>query len=239
MLGYLKDLYEGAIAVLSSKGAVVYPLLAKTALVVLSGLLVWAIFKRVMSRVRKRGQEHEFICVHEQVFDLIQRAMLYAIVFVSGIMILNIFKLPILEQVFYAVLIILLAIPVRDFTLILLKYMQAAFVKKSKTKVDDILFELLNKFFGVIIFAIAIMLALDVLGINVMPFVAGAGVVGIAVGFAAKDTLSNLIAGILLIIDRPFEMGDRIEVWSAPKNSATWGDVIDIGLRATKIRTNR
>ena len=237
MLGYLKNLYKGAIAVLSSKGAVVYPLLAKAALVVLSGLLVWAIFKRVMSRVRKRGQEHELIRVHEQVFVLIQRAMLYAIVFVSGIMILNIFKLPILEKVFYAILIILLAIPVRGFTLILLEYMQAAFVEKSKTKVDDILFELLNKFSGVIIFAIAIMLALDVLGINVMPFVAGAGVVGIAVGFAAKDTLSTLIAGILLIIDRPFEMGDRIEVWSAPKNSATWGDVIDIGLRATKIRT--
>jgi len=49
--------------------------------------------------------------------------------------------------------------------------------------------------------------------------------------------LSNLIAGVLLIIDRPFEIGDRIEVWSAPSGSATWGDVIDIGLRATKIKT--
>ena len=64
-----------------------------------------------------------------------------------------------------------------------------------------------------------------------------AGVAGVAIGFAAKDTLSNLIAGILLIIDRPFEVGDRIEVWSAPAGSATWGDVIDIGLRATKIKT--
>jgi small-conductance mechanosensitive channel len=40
-----------------------------------------------------------------------------------------------------------------------------------------------------------------------------------------------------MIIDRPLKVGDRIEVWSAPKNSATWGDVIHIGLRATKIRT--
>jgi small-conductance mechanosensitive channel len=70
-----------------------------------------------------------------------------------------------------------------------------------------------------------------------MPFIAGAGVAGIAIGFAAKDTLSNLIAGVLLIIDRPFEVGDRIEVWSAPAGSASWGDVIDIGLRATKIKT--
>jgi small-conductance mechanosensitive channel len=70
-----------------------------------------------------------------------------------------------------------------------------------------------------------------------MPFIAGAGVAGIAIGFAAKDTLSNLIAGVLLIIDRPFEVGDRIEVWSAPAGSATWGDVINVGLRATKIKT--
>lgn len=41
----------------------------------------------------------------------------------------------------------------------------------------------------------------------------------------------------MLILDRPFEVGDRIEVWSAPTGSATWGDVIDIGLRATKIKT--
>ncbi len=130
-----------------------------------------------------------------------------------------------------------MALPVKDFTVILLSYFHANLVKRTKTKIDDIVFELLNKFSGVLIFAIAFLLALDLLGINVMPFVAGAGVAGIAIGFAAKDTLSNLIAGILLIVDRPFEIGDRIEVWSSPKDSATWGDVIDIGLRATKIRT--
>ena len=70
-----------------------------------------------------------------------------------------------------------------------------------------------------------------------MPFLAGAGVAGVAIGFAAKDTLSNLIAGLLLIIDRPFEIGDRVELWQAPPNSSSWGDVIEIGLRATKIKT--
>jgi small-conductance mechanosensitive channel len=62
-------------------------------------------------------------------------------------------------------------------------------------------------------------------------------VLGVALGFAAKDTLSNLIAGVLLIVDRPFEIGDRIEVWTAPTGSATWGDVVDIGIRATRIKT--
>ena len=119
----------------------------------------------------------------------------------------------------------------------ILPYLEEKIAARTKTDVDDVVLDLAKKFSGVFIYATGVVLALDVLGVNIMPFVAGAGVAGIAVGFAAKDTLSNLIAGILLIIDRPFEVGDRIEVWSAPKNSATWGDIIDVGLRATKIRT--
>ncbi|MCP4629122.1 MAG: mechanosensitive ion channel [bacterium] len=54
---------------------------------------------------------------------------------------------------------------------------------------DDIIFELLARFAGFIIFATAIVIALDLLGVNGMPFIAGAGVAGVAIGFAAKDTL--------------------------------------------------
>ena len=237
MLDYVKHVYEGICAVVFSKWVAIYPVLGKAGLVLLGALLVWAIFKRLMKRVRKRIRKYEFVRIHGQIFDLIQRAVGYALVFLCGIYLVNLFRIPILEKVFYAALIILLAVPVKDFTLLVLSYLKENFVKKSKTKIDDIAFDLLNKFSGIIIFAVAILLALDVLGVNVVPLVAGAGIAGIAVGFAAKDTLSNLIAGILLIIDRPFEIGDRIEVWTSPQGSATWGDVIDIGLRATKIRT--
>jgi small-conductance mechanosensitive channel len=115
--------------------------------------------------------------------------------------------------------------------------LQTRVAHKTDSKIDDIIFDLFIRFSNFIIYTVAIIIVLDILGINVVPFIAGAGVAGVAIGFAAKDTLSNLIAGILLIIDRPFEVGDRIEVWSAPAGSATWGDVIDIGLRATKIKT--
>jgi small-conductance mechanosensitive channel len=220
MLDYLKHVYEVICAVICSKWVVVYPVLGKAGMVLLGALLVWAIFRRSMKQVRKRIGKYEFLRIHDQIFDLIQRAVGYTLIFLCGIYLVNLFRIPILEKVFYAALVILLAIPIKGFTLLVLSYLKANF-----------------KFSGVIIFAIAILLALDVLGVNVVPFVAGAGIAGIAVGFAAKDTLSNLIAGILLIIDRPFEIGDRIEVWSSPQGSATWGDVIDIGLRATKIRT--
>jgi small-conductance mechanosensitive channel len=237
MSGYLKHLYDEVSRVILLKWETVYLAFAKAGLVLLGALLVWVVFKRLMRRLRERIEENASMVIRHQILDLVQKAVSYTLILGSGIYLLNLFRIPLLEKIFYAALIVLLAVPVKDFTLILISYFRANLVNKSKTKIDDIVFDLLNKFSGILIFATAFLLALDLLGINVMPFVAGAGVAGIAIGFAAKDTLSNLIAGILLIVDRPFEIGDRIEVWSSPKDQATWGDVIDIGLRATKIRT--
>ena len=187
--------------------------------------------------MEKRISKYEFIQINTQVFKLIRRVMFLALVFVAGTYLFRLTRAPILEKIFHALLIIFLAIPAKNFLVIAIGYLQKKIAHRTESKIDDIVFELLARFSGIIILATAIIIALDLLGVNVVPFIAGAGVAGVAIGFAAKDTLSNLIAGILLIIDRPFEVGDRIEVWSAPAGTATWGDVIDIGLRATKIKT--
>ena len=69
-------------------------------------------------------------------------------------------------------------------------------------------------------------------GINVAAWMAGAGIVGIAVGFAAKDTLANLFAGVSLIIDAPYKNGDFIVLDTGER-----GMVTKIGLRSTRILT--
>jgi small-conductance mechanosensitive channel len=209
----------------------------KTAIALIVGLLIWFIIKMLTKTAKKRLVYFELIQINGKLFDIVRKFLGYGLILIVGLYIISLFHLPILDKLFPAAFIIILAGPLKDVLLVILNFMEKKWVDQTETKVDDIIFDLLNKFSGTIIYAVAIVLALDILGINVMPFVAGAGVLGVAIGFAAKDTLSNLIAGILLIIDRPFEMGDRIEVWSAPKGSATWGDVIDIGLRATKIKT--
>lgn len=237
MTDHLMRLYDQVVSGLVSRWDSIYPTILRVVAVFFVAALFWVVFKRILKRVRKRVQKYEFVRDNDGIFRLVERAVRYAVGFICGIYIINLLEIPIIERIFYAALILLVAVPVKDFVLLLLTYLENNLAKKTKGKVDDIIFDLLNRFSGVVIFAVAVLLSLDVLGVNVLPFVAGAGVAGIAIGFAAKDTLSNLIAGVLLIIDRPFEVGDRIEIWSAPKNSATWGDVIDIGLRATKIRT--
>ncbi|MCJ7773646.1 MAG: mechanosensitive ion channel family protein, partial [Desulfobacterales bacterium] len=204
---------------------------------VIFSYFVWLILKRIIMFTGKRITKYEFINVNDQIFALIRQAVLYAIILATGTYLIRLFNIQTLKNAFFAFIIVLFARPLNEFVKILINYAKNNLIQKTETKIDDIIFDILAKFSGFIVFSIAIILALDILGVNIMPFIAGAGIAGIAIGFAAKDTLSNIIAGMLLIIDRPYEIGDRIEVWTAPVGSATWGDVIDIGLRATKIQT--
>jgi small-conductance mechanosensitive channel len=211
--------------------------LLKSLAAIMVAAIIWFIVKKIISSFEKRTRHYQFIQNNPKVFPIIRKTLLYALILLTGTYFIRLFHIELLENFFIAFVIILLAGPLIDFLKTLLSYLKRYLAGKEGTKIDDIVFDLLDKFAGAVIYAVAIILALDTVGVNVMPFVAGAGVAGIAIGFAAKDTLSNLIAGVLLILDRPFEVGDRIEVWSAPQGSATWGDVIDIGLRATKIKT--
>lgn len=206
-------------------------------LIVLIATIGWWIFNLAIGRLEKRYKGHPFFQKNNRFFTLIKKAGHYTILVLVGVGLVNLVHLPIIEKIFYAFMILLIASFINSMIKDLLPSLEQKLVLRTETVLDNVIIDILKRFASVIIFVTAAILALDVIGVNIMPFIAGAGVAGIAIGFAAKDTLSNLIAGILLIIDRPFEVGDRIEVWSAPSNSSTWGDVIDIGLRATKIRT--
>jgi MscS family membrane protein len=199
--------------------------------------VAWLILRLVLSFIEKRMEKVNLIEIQIPLFKIMRKALFYALVLLAGSYFIKLFNMPLLGKIFHALIIIVFAGPIRSFLIVTIRYLQSRVAHKTESKIDDIIFDLFIRFSSFIIYTVAIIIALDLLGINVVPFIAGAGVAGIAIGFAAKDTLSNLIAGILLIIDRPFELGDRIEVWSAPAGSATWGDVIDIGLRATKIKT--
>jgi small-conductance mechanosensitive channel len=82
-----------------------------------------------------------------------------------------------------------------------------------------------------VIWFIAIMAILSVFEIDITPFLAGAGILGLAVAFAAQDIISNFFGGAIITIDKPFKVGDRIKV------DTYYGDVISIGPRSTRLKT--
>ena len=69
-------------------------------------------------------------------------------------------------------------------------------------------------------------------GVDVGAWLAGAGIVGIAVGFAAKDTLANIFAGLFILADGPYHVGDFVVLDSGDR-----GEVTHIGLRSTRLLT--
>ena len=80
---------------------------------------------------------------------------------------------------------------------------------------------------------VGLVMAADQLGINVAAALAGLGVAGLALGFAAQDSVANVISGILIFWDKPFVVGDWI------RTEGNYGKVAEITLRSTRIRTNR
>lgn len=87
-----------------------------------------------------------------------------------------------------------------------------------------------NLLYGVMLVAV-ILAALNKLGVNTNSFVAVLGAVGVAIGVSLKDQLSNLAAGVLIVIFRPFGRGDSVEI------GGKIGTVIDITLVNTRIKT--
>src|SRR5688572_5733594 len=83
----------------------------------------------------------------------------------------------------------------------------------------------------VALFAIAIILILDNVGVNVTGLVAGLGIGGIAIGLAAQGIFSDLFAALSIIFDKPFRRGDAIAI------EGVQGRVEDIGLKTTRIRS--
>jgi small-conductance mechanosensitive channel len=83
---------------------------------------------------------------------------------------------------------------------------------------------------SIVIFAIAIVVVLDNLGINVTGLIAGLGIGGIAIGLAAKGIFDDLFSALSIIFDKPFRRGDSIR-WDT-----TAGTVETIGIKSTRIR---
>ena len=115
---------------------------------------------------------------------------------------------------------------------VLSKIVKSAIVRSTKRlKLDSHLAMLLARTSSIILITFGFVTALGTLGINVSAIVAGLGLTGFALGFALKDTISNLLSGILILLYQPFKIGNAIKV------SGYEGDVVSIDLRYTELNS--
>ncbi|MFP6581947.1 MAG: mechanosensitive ion channel domain-containing protein [Candidatus Hydrogenedentota bacterium] len=99
----------------------------------------------------------------------------------------------------------------------------------EKFNMDTHLQTLLARTSQACLIILAVITVLGTLGIDVSALVAGLGLTGFALGFALKDTISNLLSGFLILLYHPFEIGNKIRV------SGFEGTVVSIDLRYTEL----
>ena len=104
---------------------------------------------------------------------------------------------------------------------------------KTETKLDEVLTPFLRRVALVVLSSIVVIMLLSYFEIDVSGLVATLGIGSLAIALAAQTALADIFSGIIIMIDQPFRLGDRIEI----QELNTWGDVVDIGLRSTHIRT--
>ena len=197
---------------------------------ILSGTFSYMIIKvfKIKSKKAKEIKESAFFRPLKIFFIIL--GIYLAIVFLRAPLQINEQVMDIVTKVFKIISVIEIAVGLANsFTS---KTILGKKLRKSlNEKMDDTVFEFVLKITRVFIYIIAIFLVLAILEINLTGLIAGLGLGGVIVTLAAQDTAKNLFGGAMIFIDKPFVVGDWIEMDNYE------GTIEDITFRTTRIRT--
>ena len=191
--------------------------------------LVRALSLRISARLGdKNGRQATFTAV----LSLLRGGLPVLSVWLS----IHLFRVPesvraTIDRVFLAILtllIIYLLARAVDAMVAILKVRAA----KTPSPLDDQLVPLGGKVIKGFIWGIGLLLFLqNVLDYNISSLIAGLGVGGVAIAFAAQDTIANIFGAVMIFVDRPFKVGDAVSL------EGYEGAIETIGLRSTRVRT--
>lgn len=106
-----------------------------------------------------------------------------------------------------------------------------AWSSRTSSQIDDQLAPLATKTLKVLVIIVGGLVVLQNFGVNVTALLAGLGIGGVALAFAAQDTVANVFGTITILLDSPFKLGDRIKILDID------GVVEEVGFRSTRLRT--
>jgi MscS family membrane protein len=218
--------------------AVTWPaaLLAAAVILLVTVLVAWLLVN-VVTRALRRLSARTATDLDDRILDILERP-LRRLVIALGLY-LAILELPLPAGVAVLVsgvlIVYIVWIGVRVGTRLAIVLLRA-YGGRVEDEVGKEQFEkdyvpLLSKVVGVFFAVIGLVAVLHHFGQNVSSLVAALGIGGIAISLAAKETLGNMFAGFLILVDRPFRPGDRIKL-----ASGELGDVVDVGTRATRVK---
>jgi len=183
---------------------------------------------QVASRTKTELDDKLLEATQQPVFRLIILGGIYLAILNLGLdsTLVNVL-LNLIATIVYLV-VVMFAIKAVD---VIVNYGLADLAKKTDSTLDDQIIPIFHKTMKVVIWAFGVLLILGSWGVDVGPFLAGLGIAGLAISFALQSTLSNIFAGVSLIVDKTFKVGDKVQV------DGELGIVHEITLRSTRVRT--
>jgi len=202
---------------------------------ILAGLVVGRILRYMLESASKRARADEKTLLLSLCLECLGRPLAFAC-FTGGLSLglafLNMSAR--LTAISWTTLNVLLAVVVgyAIYRLVdILDYYLARWAGKTETKLDDMLVPLVRKSVRIAVVVVVAMFILDQIVEDITTLLAGLGVGGLAVALAAQDTIKNFFGSLMILLDKPFQVGDRIVIGGHD------GPVVEVGFRSTKIRT--
>jgi MscS family membrane protein len=173
--------------------------------------------------------------VDDRIIDIIHRPIYLTIILVGCTFVIRYLKsspevIFYTNNTLYSVMSLIWAITVIKISNTVIEH--AIYKVSDVTGLSKDIVPLIKNVLKIGIIAAALMLILSIWKIDITPLLASAGIVGVAIAIAAKDTLSNFFGGISVFMDRPFKIGDYIVLDKGER-----GEVESIGVRSTRIKT--
>lgn len=113
----------------------------------------------------------------------------------------------------------------------LIKEFLLPYSQRGETNLNEQLIRLIQQVVKVVLWSLGLIVGLNNAGFDVGALIAGLGIGGLALALAAQDTVKNMLGGLILYLDKPFKVGDRIIIDSFD------GVVCEIGIRSTRVKT--
>jgi small-conductance mechanosensitive channel len=233
-LSLLRDLY---VQVRESRAGIIFTnkwlfALFIAASFALLSLLVKMIMEKIVGRISARTST----TVDDEILMVARKPLRWMIIFAG----LKLALLPLglqastytaVNNLFTSVIIALSGYFALKLTEILLKAWGKNVARRLEMRINDDLVPLFTKMSKILIVIITALMIMAKFGIEIGPFIASLGIAGFAIGFAVKDTLANIIGGIILTLDSSFAVGDKVSI------DGDVGVVREVGLRNTQLLT--
>jgi small-conductance mechanosensitive channel len=198
---------------------------------IIIGFLVYIILTYVLKAVARRLPGE----VEDTLLGLLRRPVIILIASFGLVNTLETLPLSpslqaLLEKVLQTILILVVLYLIWRLIKDVVVYYGMGWARKTESKIDDNLIPILNIFGPLVILVIGVLMVLPMWGLDISSALVGAGVIGLVIGLALQDSLSNLFSGMSLVIEAAYRIGDLLQL---PDGSVC--EVEEMGLRTTRM----